>query len=156
MTFLLYKSTKQLTLTYWIVLWERPSFNLGALPDRGTLHHVPDHIPLVIHFVCSHFFWQTGFYNPSFKDSVNPFLNFAINFHISPFLFQYWHASLSEIEFISGNWPFIKRFQYRVNWQTLTYLGNQIFTLFSQHRQLPEVNSASLYAIIICHISVHI
>ena len=102
------------------------------------------------------FFWQTGFYNPSFKDSVNPFLNFAINFHISPFLFQYWHASLSEIEFISGNWPFIKRFQYRVNWQTLTYLGNQIFTLFSQHRHLPEVNSAGLYAIIICHISVHI
>lgn len=51
-----------------------PVLQSRALPDRSTLHHVPDHIPLVIHFVCSHFFFgRLDFIIPVSKIRSIPF-----------------------------------------------------------------------------------
>lgn len=65
-------------------IWPNP------LPGWSTFDHIPDHIFLIIHFVCRHFLWSR-FYYPNFKKK-SLFFSKAITFHISLFLFQYLHA----------------------------------------------------------------
>lgn len=129
-------------------IWPNP------LPGWSTFDHIPDHIFLIIHFVCRHFC------GPDFTIPIsrrNPF-SFQT---LSPFTYHCFCSNIYMLNFHKMNSyqesdHLSREFQYRVNLQTLTYLGNQTYTLFFQHWQELKVNSACLCAIIICHIPTYI
>lgn len=103
-------------------IWPNP------LPGWSTFDHIPDHIFLIIHFVCRHFC------GPDFTIPIprrNPF-SFQ---KLSPFTYHCFCSNIYMLNFhkmnsYQGNDHLSREFQYRVNLQTLTYLGNQTYTLF--------------------------
>lgn len=129
-------------------IWPNP------LPGWSTLDHIPDHIFLIIHFVCRHFC------GPDFTIPISRRNPFSFQ-KLSPFTYHCFCSNIYMLNFhkmnsYQGNDHLSREFQYRVNLQTLTYLGNQTYTLFFQHWQELKVNSACLCAIIICHIPTYI
>lgn len=129
-------------------IWPNP------LPGWSTFDHIPDHIFLIIHFVCRHFC------GPDFTIPISRRNPFSFQ-KLSPFTYHCFCSNIYMLNFhkmnsYQGNDHLSREFQYRVNLQTLTYLGNQTYTLFFQHWQELKVNSACLCAIIICHIPTYI